>query len=76
LITKSAFNVPVVDTTGAGDVFHGAFAYAYIQGWEVDKCLDFASATAAIKCTGFGGRTSIPVEREVIKFLNDKGISI
>ncbi len=76
LIKKDAFKVPVVDTTGAGDVFHGAFAYAYIQGWRVDKCLDFASAAAAIKCTALGGRTGIPNKNEVIKFLNDKGISI
>lgn len=73
-IRKSAFKVSVTDTTGAGDVFHGAFAYAYIQGWNVDKCLDFASATAAIKCTAFGGRTGIPGQKEVIKFLNEKGI--
>jgi ribokinase len=76
LIRKGAFHVPVVDTTGAGDVFHGAFAFAYIQDWEVNKCLDFASATAAIKCTRLGGRTGIPRKDEVIRFLNEKGISI
>ena len=76
LIKKDAFKVPVVDTTGAGDVFHGAFAYAYIQGWSVDKCFDFASATAAIKCTRLGGRTAIPTRKEVIKFLNQQEISL
>lgn len=76
LIKKDAFKVPVVDTTGAGDVFHGAFSYAYIQGWGIEKCLDFASATAAIKCTGFGGRTGIPGRNEVINFLNKKGITV
>lgn len=76
LIKKNAFKVPVVDTTGAGDVFHGAFAYAYIRGWDVDKCLDFAGATAAIKCTRLGGRTGIPEKNEVIKFLNKEGITI
>jgi len=74
-IKKDAFKVPVVDTTGAGDVFHGAFAYAYVQGWDTGKCLDFARATSAIKCTGFGGRTSIPDKNEVIKFLKENGIS-
>ena len=73
LIKKDAFKVPVVDTTGAGDVFHGALAYAYIQGWDVDKCLDFAGATAAIKCTRLGGRTGIPERDEVINFLKKKG---
>lgn len=76
LIKKGAFTVPVVDTTGAGDVFHGAFAYAFTREWDVDKCLNFASAVAAINCTGFGGRTSIPGENEAIKLLNDQGISI
>ena len=76
LIKKDAFKVSVVDTTGAGDVFHGAFAYAYIQGWDTGKCLDFAGATAAIKCTALGGRTGIPEKNEVIKFLKEKGISI
>lgn len=72
LIKKSAFKVPVVDTTGAGDVFHGAFIYAYLQGWDTEKCLDFASATAAIKCATLGGRTGIPGKERVIKFLNEK----
>ena len=68
-IKKDAFNVPVIDTTGAGDVFHGAFAYAFIQGWEMDRVIDFASATAAIKCMKFGGRTGIPSADEVFEFL-------
>ncbi|MFA6946346.1 MAG: PfkB family carbohydrate kinase [Pedobacter sp.] len=68
-IKKDAFHVPLVDTTGAGDVFHGAFAYAYIQGWDLDRVFEFASATAAIKCMKFGGRTGIPSADEVHKFL-------
>lgn len=75
-IKKGAFKVPVVDTTGAGDVFHGAFAYAYLQGWDTGICLDFAGATAAIKCTALGGRTGIPEKNEVIKFLKEKGILV
>ena len=59
----------MVDTTGAGDVFHGAFAYAFIQGWEINKVLEFASATAAIKCMQLGGRTGIPSLSEVNEFL-------
>lgn len=76
VINKSAFKVPVVDTTGAGDVFHGAFAYAYIQGWDTGKCIDFAEAAAAIKCTRLGGRTGIPQRDEVIRFLKEKDIMI
>jgi len=74
-IKKDAFNVPVVDTTGAGDVFHGAFAYAYIQGWGLDRVLSFASATSAIKCSKFGGRTGIPIAKEVFRFLKEKKVS-
>ena len=72
-IQKNAFHVPVVDTTGAGDVFHGAFAYAFIQNWELDRIIEFASATAALKCTKFGGRTGIPTSSEVENFLQTKG---
>lgn len=74
-VSKGAFRVPVVDTTGAGDVFHGAFAYGYTRGWETSFILDFASATAAIKCMKFGGRTGIPSAKEVLRFLEERGIS-
>lgn len=68
-IKNNAFRVPVADTTGAGDVFHGAFAYAFVQGWEMDRVFEFASAAAAIKCMKFGGRTGIPSADEVFEFL-------
>ncbi len=55
-----AFKVGVVDTTAAGDVFHGAFAYACVRGGAWPQCLRFASAAAALKCTRFGGRAGIP----------------
>ncbi|MCK9412933.1 MAG: PfkB family carbohydrate kinase [Prolixibacteraceae bacterium] len=74
-IKKDAFQVPVIDTTGAGDVFHGAFAFAYIQGWAYDYALDFASATAALKCTEFGGRTGIPSADKVFEFLQTKKVN-
>jgi sugar/nucleoside kinase (ribokinase family) len=67
-----AFRVPVVDTTGAGDVFHGAFAFGYMKGWKTQKILEFASATAAMKCMKFGGRTGIPGYAEVMKFIETK----
>ncbi len=55
-----AKKVSVVDTTGAGDVFHGAFDYAYLQGWDVKTCAEFATCVSAIKCTRPGGRAGIP----------------
>jgi len=55
-----ACKAKVVDTTGAGDVFHGAFIAAYIKGKNLDECIAFAQYTAAIKCGQVGGRTGIP----------------
>jgi sugar/nucleoside kinase (ribokinase family) len=64
-----AFNVDVVDTTGAGDVFHGAFAYGVACGWTTARCAKFASAVAAIKCTRKGGRTGIPSLAQTLSFI-------
>jgi len=59
-----AFEVDVIDTTGAGDVFHGAFAFGLAKGWEAERCARFASAVAALKCTKLGGRAGIPTRNE------------
>ncbi len=64
-----AFKVEAVDTTGAGDVFHGAFNYAYLQGWDVPRCARFSSAVSAIKCTRPGGRSGIPTLDTVCRYL-------
>jgi sulfofructose kinase len=69
VLHQPAFQVNVVDTTGAGDVFHGAFIYGLIQDWELKRILKFASAVAAIKCTKLGGRAGIPSLEEVENFL-------
>ncbi|MBN1350887.1 sugar kinase [candidate division KSB1 bacterium] len=70
IIFQPAFDVNVVDTTGAGDVFHGAFIYGLLQKWELASTLRFASAVAALKCTQLGGRTGIPNLEGVESFLN------
>lgn len=63
---QSAFNVdPVVDTTGCGDAFHGAFLFAHSRGWELHECATFASAAAALNATGLGGRGHLPELGEV-----------
>ncbi|MDE2963790.1 MAG: PfkB family carbohydrate kinase, partial [Acidobacteriota bacterium] len=70
-----AFPVEVVDTTGAGDVFHGAYIYGMLQRWELMKTVEFASAVAAIKCTRLGGRTGIPDRQQALRFLRERNSS-
>ncbi|MDL2289649.1 PfkB family carbohydrate kinase [Clostridia bacterium OttesenSCG-928-F22] len=55
-----SFKVAVQDTTGAGDVFHGAFLAMAAKGMDYRECARYASATSAIKCTRMGGRAAIP----------------
>ncbi len=64
-----AFDVNVVDTLAAGDVFHGAYALALAEGREVAAAMAFASAAAAIKCARSGGRKGAPTRKEVEAFL-------
>lgn len=68
-IDVPAYKVDVVDTTGAGDVFHGAFAYRRVNGGSWEECARFAAAAAALKCRKFGGRTGIPTLDETEQFL-------
>ena len=64
-----AFAVEAIDTTGAGDVFHGAYAFAIGGGLAVDEAMSFASAAAALKCTRVGGRAAIPVIDDCLAFM-------
>lgn len=72
---QPAFKVDVCDTTGAGDVFHGAFDYYYLQGLSVEECARYSSAVSAIKCTRPGGRAGIPTASIVENFIKDGVIS-
>lgn len=65
----SAMDVPIVDTTGAGDVFHGAFDVAYLNGMDVVSAAKYATGVSAIKCTQMGGRAGIPDSEILDKFL-------
>ncbi len=65
LIEVPGFSGAVVDTTGAGDVFHGAFIYALFQDWTVLNCVQFANAAAFRACVRYGARASIPELEEV-----------
>ena len=66
---SSAFSVPVADTTGAGDVFHGAFIYGILQDWDLEDVIRFSHAVAAMKCMHIGARRGIPTISEVREFL-------
>jgi sugar/nucleoside kinase (ribokinase family) len=53
----------VVDTTGAGDIFHAGFIYGLLQGWNLERKLDFSCAAAAMNCMADGARGGIkPIE--------------
>jgi sulfofructose kinase len=58
-VYSPAFVVNCVDTTGAGDVFHGAFCYSVLQGMNISETLEFSNSMAALKCTALGARGGI-----------------
>jgi sulfofructose kinase len=62
---SAAFEVSCADTTGAGDVFHGAFCYAMLAGMPIQNALEFSNAAAALNCTAIGARGHIPTLDEV-----------
>jgi sulfofructose kinase len=63
------FVVETVDTTGAGDIFHGAFAFGLLEGWPVERILDFSNAMAGLNCTGVGARGGIATMAEAEKVM-------
>ena len=67
------FNLPVVDTTGCGDVFHGGFIYGLLRNWSLEITVEFATAVAALKCEKLGGRAGCPPFARVKEFLQERG---
>ncbi|HTX76190.1 MAG TPA: PfkB family carbohydrate kinase [Terracidiphilus sp.] len=65
LLHRAAYRVNVVDTTGAGDIFHAGFIYGLLQGWPLERQLDFACAAAALNCTCQGARGGIRTVADV-----------
>lgn len=65
---SAAFDVHCADTTGAGDVFHGAFCYAMLSGMGMQEALHFSNAAAALNCTAIGARGHVP-DRDEVKAL-------
>lgn len=64
-----AYSVKAVDSTGAGDVFHGAFLAAYLEKKDIRYAIRYASIAAALKCTQVGGRSGIPGKEEIQSYL-------
>ncbi|GBU09511.1 6-deoxy-6-sulphofructose kinase [Gammaproteobacteria bacterium] len=69
LALTKGFSIKVVDTTGAGDVFHGALALAIAEHQTINEAIYFANGAAALKCTKAGGRAGIPTRAELEIFL-------
>ncbi len=70
----SAFPVEAVDSNGAGDVFHGALAFALTMGYNYYNACVFSSAVSALKCTKIGARDGVPTYNEALAFLKARGI--
>jgi sugar/nucleoside kinase (ribokinase family) len=76
-IESPAFAVPggCRDTTGAGDAFHAGFIYGMLGGEEVENCMKFGNAVAALKCRALGGRTALPAAQELIEFISVRALT-
>ena len=70
-----AFTVDAVDSNGAGDVFHGAFAFALSKNFNYYKACLFSSAVSALKCTKIGARAGAPDYKTTVKFLKERGVN-
>ena len=66
-----SIEVKAVDSTGAGDIYHGAFMYGLTQGFPLEKTMKFANITGALSCLKVGSRLSIPELADVEKAYND-----
>ncbi len=64
-VRQPAFDVAAVDTTGCGDVFHGGYIFALLQGWALPRTVALAAACAALKTRALGGRSAIADRTEV-----------
>ncbi len=71
-LRRDGYSVNVVDSTGAGDTFHGAFAAVHLREGGLDKALDFANAAGALSVTAMGPRGYLPDYTDVELFLKSQ----
>lgn len=71
-----SFEVKAIDSNGAGDVFHGAFAFSVSVGYNYYESCVFSSAVSALKCTKLGARDGVPSFDETIEFLKERGVNV
>ena len=71
IIRYQPFKTNVVDSTGAGDAFHGAFCHFLSLGHDIGTCLNLASAVGALNCRSYGGRSSLPSSEELSNFIKN-----
>lgn len=63
--------IDAVDSTGAGDIFHGAFVYALSNGYDLERCLQISNTAGAISTKRIGGRYSVPTKEEIREYIHD-----
>ena len=73
MLRYPAFSISCVDSTGAGDAFHGAFCHFFSRGAEIGRCLELSSAVGALSCRAYGGRAALPTREELASFLEENG---
>jgi len=66
LVEQEALDVFVADTSGAGDAFAGAFAFAHMHGWPLERAVPFANAAAGLVCRSIGARSALPTVEETM----------
>ncbi|MDR3644731.1 MAG: carbohydrate kinase family protein [Clostridia bacterium] len=69
IVHYPAYDIRPVDSTGAGDSFHGAFLFGLVNHYSIERCVQFASAVSAINCMTLGGRAGLPTLDEVFRYM-------
>ena len=71
IVIIPSIQVKAIDTTGSGDIFHGALAFSLLKGWDLEKCLKFSNLAGAMATTKYGGRNSMFELKEIEKVFNE-----